>query len=102
MKAALLVVLLSTALPAKAQIFCSEPLLPACLQVSSTGQDAPGITRCAQDVENYASEVRQYLDCTERKRQELDRSVTDARRQIERMKTTEQRQRLQEPSPTGR
>lgn len=56
------------------QIICSEPVRPTCVGSDLTYRDQQRMDRCRRDLENFAQQVRAYMDCLDRKtRQQKER-----------------------------
>ncbi len=59
------------ALPARAQVLCSEPLTPLCLRDGrEVGWTRANWQRCRQDVERHMADMRAYAACLEQKQQQ--------------------------------
>lgn len=95
--------LVSTALahavvPASAQIYCSEPIVPYCLDSRSTGGDSSSVMRCREDVETFAEDVADYLACLDENAASLRAKVKAMREKIENMER--EAKRGEEPEAT--
>lgn len=64
--------------PAHAMYFCSEPSEPYCVNNYSAFSDAYEFEDCKRDVENYADDVNQYLDCLADESQAAINAYNDA------------------------
>lgn len=78
---------ISSATPATAQsansVLCSQPVEPTCVSSELTYEDEQRINRCRQDMERYASQVEEYVDCLKRKSKHQIEVLEDLRHQLE-------------------
>lgn len=62
---------------AAAQVFCSEPLAPACVDLGSTFDSPVTVGDCSRDLERYRQEMTTYVQCL---RQAADEAAAQADR----------------------
>ena len=48
---------------AVAQVYCSEPVLPFCVNRSGVYEDELAAQRCGDEIRNYAQGMRRHADC---------------------------------------
>ena len=60
--------------------FCSEPSAPYCATSYGEFTDQYDFERCKREMENYASEVDDYIACLQR---EVDSAISEARQESE-------------------
>lgn len=82
MRALLLASLTVTvAYPAEASMYCPEPSEPVCIDSFGTFDNEFSFDQCRTDVENFVSDVEDYVDCLD---QEQQMKIDEANRAIER------------------
>ena len=58
--------------------FCSEPSAPYCVSSYGAFNDGYDFENCKRDVEQYGSQVEDYLDCLSQESQEVIDAYNDA------------------------
>ena len=76
-----LAVILVSATPALAQLFCTPPPEPSCIDTLSMSRDNFTFQMCRAEVEDYRRRVRQYIECL---RDEQDQAIQRLNRVIDR------------------
>jgi hypothetical protein len=71
--AALLLLLHAQAFAASREItFCSEPVIPFCVESDATYEDELETKRCRSELENYVGGLKGYADCLKVQQQEAN------------------------------
>ena len=67
--------------PANAQMYCSRPNKPYCIDSFGTFDDEWSFDNCRRDMEQYLREIDYYVDCLI---MEQDDAITEANRTVDR------------------
>lgn len=78
---AVILAALLAATPASAQMFCSPPPQPYCIDTLGFSRDEFAFQSCRMDVERFQRQVREFVQCLD---DERERAIRDLNRAIER------------------
>ena len=83
MRILLIAIALFLTLPVQAQIICSEPFAPFCVDSSLTYERERVLQRCRQDLEKFTAKTEEYIRCVSEKSDELSKQVSELQRRFE-------------------